>query len=413
MLNNYKKVILWICAGVVHFSFAQVSLAVERTRSEQVMSFVDEMLWGASVDFFMESGGAQFQDVLITKFQSRWDYHWNPIMSFNAEVLLSASKEGTSQRLYLRKSGKDQGLEILSLYTAWTLRPEDYNFSSAWSGLELETQLGIINQAYLSAPLLISKWGFIGLKEELTWDSYTSQYLDQAQLVFQQSWPSSQTDVNFIQQFRDKTWLFTGSLFLEKSYEEMIFAKGNFTGFYFKSLSPETAQQGSVLGNEVYRTYVGADSKFPFPFYGIYTSLEVYLDLFAELDVELGTSFLWNLGELETLKSKQDIFNISKKNKAQSFFIKFHIPFFKEIRLIPSVEYFVSQSNASPAFYNTARYGHSNRHGYITSAKFEFKKYKFYIDVQYGALLAISKADPTGNLNYISFSIGREYEGQI
>ena len=410
MLNNFKKIILLICAGGIHISLAQVPL--DQTRSEQVLSFVDEMVWGASVDFFMEFGGSQL-DALITEFQSRWDYHWNPSMSFNAEVLFSASKEGTSQKLYLRKSGKNQGLEILSLYTAWTARPEDYNFSSVWSGLELETQFGIINQAYLSAPLLISKRGFIGLKEELTWDHYTSQYFDQARLIFQQSWPSSQTDVNFIQQFRDKTWLFTGSLFLEKSYEEMIFTKGNFTGFYFKSLSPETAKQGSVLGNEVYRSRTGADSNFPFPFYGIYTSLEVYLDLFKELDVELGTSFLWNLGEFEALKSKQDIFKISKKNKAQSFFIKFHIPFFKDVRLIPSVEYFVSQSNASPAFYNTAQYGHSNRHGYITTAKFEFEKYKFYVDVRYGALLAISKKDKTGNVNYISFSIGREYESQI
>lgn len=393
-------------------SLAQPVLAAA-SRSEKLLSVIDEMNLGGDVEFFMESGRSQTEDELTVHFQSRFDYDFNPNVRINAEAVLSAGQKGTSQQLYARKQGEAKAFELLSMYGAWTWRHENSPLLELFHGFTVETRAGILNQHFLKAPMLISKWGFIGLMEELTWSRWSSSYLDHASLVFQQVLPYSTTDLIYQEQAHKTTWLFTGSLFLEKNYQEMIFNKGSFTGFYFKDLSPDTARIGRILGNKVVQEYTGADSQFPFPFYGMHFQLQTYLDLFEELDVEFRTAFLWNLGEFENLTSYDEFFKISGNNKARSFFIGFHIPIPFKIQFTSSLEYFDIRSSAAPAFYNDSKYGHANRHGFIIGAKMNFEKYGFYLSVQYGVIRSYREFDPFGHPNYISMSIGREYDGQI
>ena len=84
------------------------------------------------------------------------------------------------------------------------------------------------------------------------------------------------------------------------------------------------------------------------------------------------------------------------------------------MKFIPSYEYFVSAPQASPAYYNSHRYGYSDRTGHILGAKIIFDK-DYFLNAEYRIFQKITEGrrDAIGNLNYISFTFGREYAGQI
>ena len=170
------------------------------------------------------------------------------------------------------------------------------------------------------------------------------------------------------------------------------------TGFYFRNPSSSMAEAGRTFGNTIKKYRVGADSEFEYSFYGIHSSAGVYFNLFPNLDVEIKTSFLWNLGAEK------------RKNKGQSLILGFYMPLMYRITLNPSVEYFVTQSDASLAYYNASKYGHSGRYGYIFNVRVNFDRYKTFINVQYGNVRSIYYSRSAhGHPRYFKFSLGTDY----
>ena len=394
-------------------------------RIEQFEYFVNEVEIGSEVELFTEIASNQRDNALVTRFQGRLDHQINSYAYANAEARFSFAIRGTTQAInFLIPERQQGGFEPLSIYLG--LVPEkDLEFLPQYfQGLKPQLKAGVINQNFLEAPLLISDWGFIGLKQEFSFDSLTSRSVDEFNLVFQQTMPSSVVaNLNYKEQIQNQAFFFTGSVFMKHNYRDLILTRGNFTAFNFVNLSSEAAEKGRSLGNMVITRFQGADSRFPYstrnPFYGGHLGLSSYIYLYEELDLEFGFNFLWNIAEFRKLynydRYLETIF--SGESKSYSVLLRLYIPLIsllQDVILVPSYEYFVSAPQASPAYYNSYQYGYSDRMGHILGAKFLFNR-KYFLNIEYRVFqkITLNQTDAIGDLNYISFTFGRDYNEQI
>ena len=283
---------------VLSFSFSGLARSSERMR--KVHYFVNNVDFGSEVELFAETASTQRDNSLVMRVQGQFDHHLNSFAYIDTEARFSFITRGTIQAInYLIPERQQGGFEPLSIYLGLTTPQKYLNvLPSSLRSIKPQLKAGVINQNFLEAPLLISDWGFMGLQQELTLDSLLS-YVDEAEVVFQQVLPSSVVEnINYIGQVQRQAYFLTGSLFFKHNYKDIILTQGSLTAFNFVNLSSEVAEKGRSLGNIILSNSIGADSRFPYPFYGGHFSLGTYIYLFEELDLELGGSFLWNIGRV-------------------------------------------------------------------------------------------------------------------
>lgn len=416
------KCIKGLIIYVLCMAFLSESYASQR--SDRLHFFIDQIDFGGEIEYFSEAATTQRDNALITRLQGRLHHPFNSYSYLNTEARFSFLTRGTTQNNFLIPERQRSGFDPLSIYIGLIPQKENLEFlPQKLKPLNPQLRIGVINQNFLQAPLLISDWGFIGIQQEFSLSSLAQRYVDELQIVFQQTMPSSVVEnINVQEQIQEQAYFFTGSAFFKHNYKDMIFTRGNFTGFHFLNPSSEVARSGGSLGNIIENNRVGGDSRFIYdpetPFYGGHLGVNTYIYLYDQLDVEFGFSFLWNVAEFRKLTNYERYLEtiFSDESKSYSFLLKTHIPLdtlFQGVKLIPNYEYFVSAPQGSPAYYNSYRYGHSNREGHIIGFEFLINK-EYFLNIEYRILRRIGGSqDSINNSNHISFTFGRGYDGQI
>lgn len=290
-----------------------------------------------------------------------------------------------------------------------------------WKNLKdsISVQLGMLNQGSLQAPTLVSDLTFIGLREEWVFVRNLNLpflRIGQMTLSLQQMIPSGQIELNRFNLVKDTSGFYTGSLFMNGQLElasipsinRNIDFNSNVTLFGYKDLPADAAAIGRIYSNSVVDRYEGADSEFKYPFFGIYSHIGFKTPLFTKVDLEVKTSYLWNLGVL-TKELLAQTFNYEGMDKAQTLLVSlhFHRPHFT---IVPNLEYFVNHPNASPAKYNDSRYSHSNTKGFIFGIKALLHEYQLAAELNYAVIENVVQLQSNSNINYMTFSIGTDYE---
>ena len=367
-------------------------------------SMFQDVEWKMSTINHNYFGGTENKVLLISKFYGLLNHSFLPTVDFSTEYILD-TRLGATQSALIRQKSKNQ---IHPAHMYLSIRPLESE--------PLFVRIGLINQEFLDAPLLISDWTFLGLQQEyIIHNKVLLSYVDNLKLVVQQTIPSSDTDLEHLEQVQDVASLFTASLFASSFIQNEIQTEGNFTAFYYRNLSPIASSYGFAQGNDPHPLYkTGSNAESLYSFYGFYTRAKARYNLFPELGLEFDASFLWNIGA--TIESRQkftagEIKEIAPSAMSYNLWMGLHIPIAKEVIMVLNLEYFDSGKNASPAYYNSDRYAHSGRTGVILGAKYIFEKYNVFFDAQYAIIRSYFGTKTfSGNPNYLQFEIGTEYD---
>ena len=367
-------------------------------------SMFQDVEWKMSTINHNYFGETENKVLLISRLYGLLNHSFLPTVDFSTEYILD-TRQGATQSALIRQKSKNQ---IHPAHMYLSIRPLEFE--------PLFVRIGLVNQEFLDAPLLISDWTFLGLQQEyVIHNKKILQYVDNLKLVVQQTIPSSDTDLEHLEQVQDIANFFTASLFTSSFIQNEIQTEGNLTAFYFRNLSAKAATNGFAHGNDAHPDYqTGPNAEPLYSFYGFYTRAKARYNLFPELGLEFDASFLWNIGA--TIESRQkfeagEIDEIAPSPLGYNLWIGLHIPIAKEVIMVLNLEYFDSGKNASPAYYNSDRYAHSGRSGVILGAKYIFEKYNVFFDIQYATIRSYPDTKAfIGNPNYLQFEIGTEYD---
>ena len=361
-------------------------------------SMFKDATWKVSAinhNYFDKSGS---QILFISKFYGALQHSFFPTIDFNAEYTIQTS-QGATQSTYERNTRNEH---ISPSYIYISIQPI--------SSERLYLKAGAFNQEFLDAPLLVTNWSFLAFQQEyFLYHKVLYKYVDNFKIVLQQSVPSSNTDLDFLQQVQNIAQFYTASIFAESFIKNQIQSSATLSLFMFRNLSAEVADFGRAYGNDVKADYHGADSELRFPQAGLYMRGRARYNVFPELGLESIVSFLWNAAA--TWEAMNDNFEDPARSLGASLFLGFHIPIDKNIIFIPSIEIFSNDNNAAPAFYNSPDYVHSGRYGVIVGAKANFEAYNVFFEFKFGTIRSNnSTISSIGHPNYLTFEIGTHYE---
>ena len=214
----------------------------------------------------------------------------------------------------------------------------------------LTVQFGAINQRFLQAPLLLAKIPFPAMVENIELFRGDRHELF---LSFQQAVPTTFSDDHsiYIQSLTKIPFLLTKSFFWNYDPKSFYKIKFNSTFFHYSALPSDIALDSWANGNSIHEN----PSSFKYNYSGFYFGLEPSFQIFPNLGLKLKVHYINNLRDIDAKHLNQGIL--------YSFSAPFDIT--ENIRITPVFEYFVTQPDASVAAYNSERYGHSNRTGFV------------------------------------------------
>ena len=383
------------------------------------VSILREALWKAKAQFYWGKEQADYRMLVSERIYLKIDHTFPGFFHLDNQWILTGA-QGSTQALYVRR-GTGDGITMRSLNAGWRGIPDldiragiFYMDSIAGYGsYKKSPALARFYQSFFEAPLLIADWSFIGLTQKYSGLSpFLSPWVKDSFILSRQSIPSGETALDRFSQVQNLPSLLTASFFAGdvqlpalrvnefdlSSLNNRFFIAGSMTGFLYRNLSARAAEEGRTLGNTSKDIYLGGDSELKYSFYGIYTSGGVYFDLFDDLNIELKTAFLWNFGAPRG------------RNKAQSVSVAVTMPVGASMFLSPSLEYFVNQSDASVAYYNSRKYGYSGHKGFLLGFRLNLEQHKAFVRLQLGSVRSMAKgASPIGYSNYLEFSLGTDY----
>ena len=303
-----------------------------------VQSNIFEGAWKFGLEGFLLNSKLDFTEIIRTRVNAKFITHFTESFSAEAEFELLAGT-GSIQKIYQRlgETGGVSQREILLSYKA-----------TNW----LTIRGGVINQSFLDAPLLLSQIPFPSITESIELFKGANHHLS---LIFQQAIPTTFSDSHSIYTHElTKTPLFiTKSFFL--NYNPNSFYKINFKGtfFHYNPLPSDIAAKGWFYGNSV----LGKPATtFRYRYTGFHLGLEPSFQIFPNLGLKIKINYINNISKMD----KGDQFN-----QGELYSIQLPFDITESIRITPIFEYFTNQSNASVGYYNSERYGHSNRTGYV------------------------------------------------
>lgn len=169
------------------------------------------------------------------------------------------------------------------------------------------------------------------------------------------------------------------------------------THFQFKNLTRGMAQDSRFYGNEV--VGVGAASRFFYQYQGFEAGPDLVLPLGERLLAGAGASHVQNTkgpqGRNLGLYGYADI-----TYRAETFSLK------------PRFEWYRNESDASPAFYSSAEFGHNNRKGMGAGLQLSLPKAKLEIELKArrGKLIE-SRTFQRNQFDYLELSVELPYAG--
>lgn len=394
---------------------SQSDISIDQKLNLILDSYFQDVNWknfidNGSLEILLEGNifSSQLERAQYGQFKGVFNtYHnFSPRLRMDVGLALRFT-EGVYQYFSPLNRGLQSGIYLENLYIHWMAVKNS-----------LSVKVGVINQSELDAPILVSDTGFLGIVQEFNFSiPFLSSYIGQTRVMFQQAIPSGEIELNRFEVLRDIPGFFTASIFANNSFhlkkiDKTVSFKVNATAFAFKDLPADAATIGRIYSNSVQENYFGSDAEFKYPFFGAYSKASLQFPIFSNIKLEAQASFLWNLG-VSAVEIPADKYSFAGalatgRDKAQTFSLGLHIDAGPYFTLIPNVEYFTHQPDASPAKYNSRRYIHSNSTGFIIGLKAHLKKYKLEVNIDYAVIENILKVHTNSNINYLTISIGNQ-----
>lgn len=225
---------------------------------------------------------------------------------------------------------------------------------------------GALDQAALSNPQLVSARAFPGAAEGVEIAFGKTKLGVRAQQVIPTSITMTTKTVG-----NEKTpMLLTETVTFEANDISIFDLAANASLFDFRDLPAHVANESELGGNTVFATSQ-LNSRFAYEFAGWTAGASARARLTNRFDLIAGTQALQNTKAPEGSQN------------AQLAYLSSSIGIGSGVSLIPRAEVFFSESDASPAFYNSGEYFHNNRKGFAASFDAKFEKQKFLVGARF------------------------------
>ena len=296
-----------------------------------------ESYWKIGLEGNLEEDKNNYTAILRTKLNVKVLIQLSQVFFAKAEFELLTST-GSIQKIYQR-SGETNGISQREVLFLWR--------ATNW----LTMEFGSINQRFLQAPLLLADIPFPSVVGNI--ELYKEEKHDFA-FSLQFAMPNTFATDNSIalQSITDLPILFTQSLFW--NYDSKTFYNFRIGGhfFYYSPLPSDIAKTSWVYGN----TIEGKPSQFIYNYTGFYFGLEPSFQIVPRLGIKLKLHYIVNISD----KIKD-----SGLNQGVLYSAQIPIDITENIRITPILEYFHNQPDASVGYYNSERYSHSDREGFV------------------------------------------------
>ena len=252
---------------------------------------------------------------------------------------------------------------------------------------QISLEVGAVNQAHLSSDLLVDARAFPGalLRVGYVGKKLKLQGKLQSSIPTSASFESDRTELEETPSFQ------TQGVELYVRPLKWLEVKGQANIFQFENLPSKIAFESGRQGNTVNGDDV-AESSFKYEFKGWNISYE----LEARLSKRVRTHVEFQLIENSEAPSGQ----------GRSQLVGLGLPIdLSGVSVTPKVAYFFSEANSSPAYYNSALYGHNNREGMMGALRLDFKKLGFALDAQYVVANVINEDAVQDDMESISLSM--------
>lgn len=259
---------------------------------------------------------------------------------------------------------------------------------------EIEVAGGAIDQGALKNPLLVSERAFPGAFERVRLGGDRHSIELRAQQVI----PTSVSLATEVQEGEPTPSFMSETVGLSTKPWRALELKVQGTTYRFRDLPAQVAADSIQHGNSVMD--LGPEtSRFVYEYAGWSAGGSAAVRLMRGVKVAAGSTYLQNDKAPAT-------FNVGLLNFVEA---EFRLPW-DAIRLTPRGEYFFSESDASPAFYNSDIYGHSNRKGYAAALKLEFPREKFSTSARFVDADVINPSLLQYRQQYVMFTLETMYD---
>jgi len=318
---------------------------IKRGRSQIIGSqnSIFEVWWKMDLDGILQQDRIDATAVVRTRVYGKVFTRFTSSFFAKAEFELATSS-GSIQRIYER-TGETNGIGQREVYFLWK--------ATRW----LNVQFGVINQSFLKAPLLLSNIPLPSVVESI--DLFSGKHNDLS-LSFQQAVPVSFSDAHSIhtQSLVKMPLLITKSLFWNHNPKTSYIVRFCGTFYHFNKLPADIAATSLLYGNSV----VDVPRKFKHGYTGFYFGLEGEGQLFPNVGLKTKLHYINNIAIERNGINADEYADLSQ---GVLYSLQLPIDITKNIRITPIFEWFVNQPDASVGYYNSERYGRSDRTGYL------------------------------------------------
>ena len=256
---------------------------------------------------------------------------------------LIVGRSGHTQSV-LDRTDRSSGFHVLEFYFNWKAFPN------------ISILHGIIEQGFLSAPLLITDKSFPSVVGEWSINSFASFDL---KVLLQTAIANNFTEqAKRPSDIQTAPLFITSSVFLDSDHFLSALIKERLTVFHYYNLPADIAQRSKVYGNDIRGQ--GSSTVFKHSFFGFHNNLSIQKVLSDLWALSAGFEFIYNLMSPNTYNEGFRLYSSIYHNYREVMEIKV------------TAELFANQSDTSVAYYNSETYGHNNRKGFLAKLESHF-----------------------------------------
>ena len=301
--------------------------------------------WKIGMYGFLQKSKADYTQSIQTRLSAKLLTRFTNFFFAYAEYEIFTGS-GSVQKIFQRVGEGLNGIshrEVLLL-----IKPTDW----------LTLEVGAINQSFLKAPLLLGDIPFPSVVENIELFSGEEHTLS---LSFQQALPTTFSDKHSIytQDITQTPLLVTKSFFWNYDSKSYYKAGFNSTFFHYNPLPSDIALASLSEGNTIF----GEPAGFKYRYTGFHLGVSPSIQIFPNLGLQMKVNYIINIRD-----------EVKEPDLNQGVLYSLRAPFdiTENIRVTPVLEYFINQPDASVSYYNSSRYGHSNRTGFVGELIFSF-----------------------------------------
>ena len=319
--------------------------------------------------------------------------HYPIAKNFESDLVLKLYAEsGSAQSFYSDAYSPHSGISLFDFYLTWKPVERTYIKFGAITAREI-TDMNLrtdILFSDVSMPAISEGWHIV--KNE----NFTLK------LVAAQAIPVTDTKSTIPTSKESVPFFNTERILADIKVSDRLSIEPSVAHFSFKDLPGSVASQSWALGNSI----IGQkdDAAFRYLFEGIDSQLRFKFKASERVRPSVDLAYLVNLRAPNGL------------NKAANVSLKSEIDINSDVTLIPKVDFFRAEADASPAFYkqdpwpsfyHTAPVGQGNRQGYSLGTRALIKSSSLTIDGRYEQSIAIDQNSYQSDFWGVLFMVGK------